>query len=106
MSTRPSLPTSDLTPKPYAIDSNGPKARPPRRPPACPGPLEVEAADAAVDVEDLAAEVEVLATARFHSGQIDLLERDAACRHLGVVEAAVADDGERAIDKIANDAAA
>src|SRR5260370_31107781 len=78
----------------------------PRRPPARPGPLEVEAADAAVDVEDLAAEVEAFAETRFHRIQINLLQRHAAGGNLGVVEAAVANHGKREVDDVANDAAA
>src|SRR5262249_20737192 len=44
----------------------------PRDVPARPGPLEVEAADAAVDVADLAAQDQTLANARPHRVEVDL----------------------------------
>src|SRR4051812_30252564 len=76
-----------------------------RQPPARPCPLEVESADAAVDVEDLAAEIEVGDDARFHRAHVHLIQRHTSRRDLGVLESAVAHDWQCEVDEIANDAA-
>src|SRR6185312_17240307 len=62
---------------------------------ARPRPLKVEAADAAVDVEDLADEPQSRAHTRRHRRWIDLVERHAAGSGFRVVVAAVADDVQR-----------
>src|SRR6516162_7931058 len=62
---------------------------------ARPRPLEVETANTAVDVEDLAHQKESRPDPRGHRGRIDLVERNASGRHLGVVVAARPLDGER-----------
>src|SRR6185295_9468810 len=56
---------------------------------------EVEAADRAVEVEDLAGEEEAGNAARLERLRVDLVERDAAARHFGEVEAARAVDQQR-----------
>src|SRR5215831_12692852 len=66
---------------------------------ARPCPLEVETADPAVDVENLADQKESGPDPRRHRGRIDLVERHASSRHLGVVVAARALDGERPTDQ-------
>src|SRR4051812_1995660 len=62
---------------------------------ARPRPLEIEPADPAVDIQYLADERQAVTDARSHRGGIDLVERDAAGRHFGVVVAAIAGDVER-----------
>src|SRR4051794_38757700 len=59
-----------------------------------PGPLEVEATDAAVAIEDFAGEVEVGRLARLHGAVVDLAQGDAAGGDFGVVPATMRDDRE------------
>src|SRR4051812_39250944 len=59
-----------------------------------PCPLEIEASDAAVAVEGFAGQVKVWHLARLHGAEIDLAQRHATGRHLGVVPSAVLGDGE------------
>src|SRR6185369_12623011 len=66
---------------------------------ARPRPLEIEAADTSVDVENLAGEEQPGADARGHGRRIDLVERNSARRDLGVVVAARLLDGERPSDE-------
>src|SRR5438552_17737267 len=73
---------------------------------AGPRQLKVVAADLSIDVEDLADEREILRDARAHRPHVDLAQRHAPRRDLGVVEAAVALDRERAVDDVADRAAA
>src|SRR3954468_9314929 len=54
-----------------------------------PRPREVVAADRAEGVEQLAAQEQPGVPAALHGAGIDLLERDAAARHLGLAEALV-----------------
>src|ERR1043166_3631743 len=61
---------------------------------ARPGPLEVESADSAVDVENFSDQPQPRTDARSHRRRIDLVERHAAGRCLRVVVAAIAGDGE------------
>ncbi len=57
---------------------------------ACgPGPLEVVAADAAIDIEDFADEVESWASAGLEIFAIDLFKRNPSGGHFGVGKAAV-----------------
>ena len=60
----------------------------------CPCPLEVEASDSAVDIEDFAAEVEVFASFGCHGFDDDFVEWDAARGGFGVSETSAARDGE------------
>ena len=62
---------------------------------ARPRPLEIEAADPAVDIQYFADERQAVTHALPHRRRIDLVERDAAGRHFRVVVAAVAGDVER-----------
>src|SRR2546421_8273961 len=73
---------------------------------AGPGPLEVEAADAAVHVEDFAAEVQAGAEAAFHGVQVEFAEGDAAGGDFGVGVAAVAGDGEGSFGEPTHEVAA
>src|ERR1051326_577575 len=73
---------------------------------ARPRPLKIETADAAVDVEDLAAEREPFAPSRAHRSEIDLIERHAACRHFREVESTIAHDRQIELDEIADGATA
>ena len=66
------------------------------QPAGAPGGLEVVAADQAVEVEDLAGEVQPGNDAALQRPRIDLVERDAAAGHLGLLEA------ERARDRQAS----
>src|SRR5437773_9223075 len=66
-----------------------------RDPAGRPGPLEVEAPDTTVHVEDLAHEVEPRAAARGHGAWLDLRQRHAARGDLRVVVTAASLDGER-----------
>src|SRR5215471_14233307 len=66
---------------------------------ARPRPLEVEATDPAVDVEDFAHQKESRPDPRGHRGRIDLVERNASGGHLGIVIAARPFDGERPSDQ-------
>ena len=61
-------------------------------PSGCPSPLEVEAADAAVDVQHLAAEREPRAPEALHRSEVDLLDRDTASCDFGVREPSIALD--------------
>ncbi len=76
-----------------------PRQRPRRKASARPRPLEVEAAEAPVDVQNLADEVEAGTHARLHRRRVDLVSGDAAGRHLGVVVAARVADGERPLEQ-------
>lgn len=57
--------------------------------PCGPGPLKVEATDAAIDIEDFADEVEVWALAGLEIFAVDFFEWDASGGDFGVGEAAV-----------------
>ena len=70
---------------------SAPRDRLPRHPARRPRPLEVEAAEPPVHVEDLAHEVEARLPPRLHRRGVDLVERNASGGDLGVgVAAAVA----------------
>ena len=73
---------------------------------AGPGPLEVEAADAAVDIADLAADVEPRAEAGFHGVEVEFGEGYASGGDFGVGEAAIAAHGELGGDEGAGEGAA
>src|SRR5262249_44145172 len=60
-----------------------------------PGPLKIEAAKPAVDVEHLADEVQVPAFAGFHRRAVDLVQRNAARSGFGVVVATAVAHAER-----------
>src|SRR5215472_14196526 len=66
-----------------------------RDPRARPGPLEIEPADAAVDVEDLPHERQPRTHPGLHRRWIDFVERHATGCRLGDVVAAIARDAER-----------
>src|ERR1700688_3205904 len=72
---------------PFTLHSSGEASRAgPRQPPTRPRPLEVVAADLAIDVEDLAAEEKAGADPRGHRPHIDLRQRYTAGRDLGIIE--------------------
>src|SRR5436309_7286765 len=73
---------------------------------ARPRPLKVEAADAAVDVENLADERQPLTDSGTHRRRIDFVERDAARRNLGVVVATIAGNVEWPVHKRVRQASA
>src|SRR5262245_4912219 len=77
-----------------------------RHEPGRPGPLEVEAADAAVHVEDFAHEEQARAPARRHRCGIDFVERHAAGSGLSEVIAARRNDRDWPLDKRVGHAAA
>ena len=74
--------------------------------PRSPRPLEVEAAEPTVDVQHFAGQVQPGTHARLHRRGIDLIERYAAGRGLGVVEPAAACDGQRPRGQRVREAAA
>ena len=59
-----------------------------------PGPLEVEATDAAVAVEDLSDQIEARRQLGFHRPEIDLFERYSTSCDLGIVPASIVFDWE------------
>src|SRR5436190_2141370 len=73
---------------------------------ARPRPLKIEAADPAVDVEDLADEKQARAHPRLHRRRIDLGDVDAAGGHLREVVAARVDVRQRPRDERVHEAAA
>src|SRR5207247_111796 len=79
--------------------------RSPRHARARPGPLKIEAADAAIDVENLSHQIQPCTDARLHRRRVDLAERYSTGRHLGVVIAACARDRERPRDERVHEAA-
>src|SRR6266496_97446 len=80
--------------------ARGPAGQGSRRDPGGrPGPLEVEAPDTTVHVEDLAHEVQPRTAARSHGARLDLRQRHAARGHLRVVVAAAPLDGERPVQQ-------
>src|SRR5262249_54433655 len=92
------------------VDRRIPRPRRARRAPgdvaARPRPLEVVAADPAVDVADLADDVEARTRPRLHRLEPDLRQRHAARGDLGMREAAVAGDRERPFGRGARQSAA
>src|SRR2546423_9877686 len=66
---------------------------------ARPRPLKIEPPNAAVHVEDLADERQPRTDARLHRRWVDLVERHAAGRDLGVGVAAIAFDRKRPLDE-------
>src|SRR5271166_2374140 len=67
----------------------------PGQPTGAPGGLEIVAANQAVEVKDLASEVKTRHDAALQGAGIDLVQRDTATGHLGLLESECASNGQR-----------